>query len=71
MALKTYKPTTPGQRQLVLERTALAPQPAERRPQVGGERAQHRLGLGRVVVDQRVHVGQGVEQEVEIGRAHV
>ena len=41
-------------------------QRAEAGTQIVGEGLQHGLGLGRVVVDQALHIGEGVEQEVRL-----
>jgi hypothetical protein len=55
-----------GQRQLVGQRHLVAAQLAEAGAQVLGEGAERALGLGRLVVDQRGHVGQRVEQEMRL-----
>ena len=52
------------QLQLLLERGGGLVQARHRRAQVGDEAVQHRRGLRRSGVDQRLHVGQRVEQEV-------
>jgi hypothetical protein len=55
-----------GQRQLVGERHLVAAHLTEAGAQVVGEGAERALGLGRLVVDQRRHVGQRVEQEMRL-----